>query len=960
MTRILRPAIVFLLLTAASSAQSLVPLRASAGRWHVTCGSTSRSRGSIDRMHVRELAEAWTTRLGGRLVGEVLTWDDHAVALVRLDERSCRLLQIDLIDGRISAKSRKLMVTAEPEVAIWGRRAVVTLPNEGFLGFGLTRSLVTQKWRVEYDRSVGSPILLHDELYVLRGGRLCCYGWRSREPRWESGDHYVGRFAIMADEIFVLRDSFGSISLDVIDKATGTRLARHSIGTIDQREESCRPLVQLSNDRMFVSLPGHHPMTSGRSGNAAVFERKLVSGRSRLRMMRDITTMGPAILNGIDIVHRDPWGRWGDGWYGADEEFSPLLALRSRRPLMFEDLETALQTREHIWFGDLAVETTTFKIVRNREHRELTRPVPGLGMLLMQNPAADSITALRPPLDAPRAAAKMDVPAGRAFLRDDEIFAGRLVVDPEPGTVTRHDEKGRTKSAKLDDLLLLEGADGRILYFASEAALLRGLAMLGRQENARLALGFAERARAARSIDKLERALGKALDHGVDEKVMQPFYRDLQELKKESATADPELLEVAEKWIRNEMRLQGLSYWQRMVWLLEEDFEAAVRNLELTIEQYDGNEATIADMRAMIPEQIRPEGEFKPSEWFDFIVAARRRPIDVVLPQAEVEDRKEKARAGRSPAAKADEVQQALAAARKDWRDDLVGIVSENMLIITPVTNASGVAGSLMVGELVCGELTRLFGGVRKSRRRMVIHLFESAEEFAADSRRRGMPDPELVLGYYSPEENISRLYMPPVDILSVEVVEVVAHELTHHWMTSRSPVMTDEQAARHSALSPAFWVVEGLAVMMQELVYDQRRGEVRRDLQRSESLDVVANCPEHALVPWQALALANQLQFLRIIEDPAPISGLEISLTWRLFFKRSPSMANLFYAQAGALCHYLMNAEGGRHRARLIALIGAHYRGETGKWRSKTAFRSTEAELGEKVRAWAKERVAP
>jgi hypothetical protein len=76
---------------------------------------------------------------------------------------------------------------------------------------------------------------------------------------------------------------------------------------------------------------------------------------------------------------------------------------------------------------------------------------------------------------------------------------------------------------------------------------------------------------------------------------------------------------------------------------------------------------------------------------------------------------------------------------RQRWREDLIALQSERMLVYTPVTAPGSVARCLWLGERVCAELERPFAPfprVREPTNRMRLLLYESQREYLRESRK--------------------------------------------------------------------------------------------------------------------------------------------------------------------------------------------------------------------------------
>ena len=69
-------------------------------------------------------------------------------------------------------------------------------------------------------------------------------------------------------------------------------------------------------------------------------------------------------------------------------------------------------------------------------------------------------------------------------------------------------------------------------------------------------------------------------------------------------------------------------------------------------------------------------------------------------------------------------------------------------------------------------------------------------------------------------------------------------------------------------------------------------------------------------------------------------------------------SAKNLFYAQAGAACHFLFSAENGKYRSALLEILGAYYRGESKASDISGKLGWSPDELGEAIEAYARKRI--
>lgn len=290
------------------------------------------------------------------------------------------------------------------------------------------------------------------------------------------------------------------------------------------------------------------------------------------------------------------------------------------------------------------------------------------------------------------------------------------------------------------------------------------------------------------------------------------------------------------------------------------------------------------------------------------------------------------------------------------WRKDLIALQSGRLVVYTPVDAPGGIARCLSLGELVCSTLEAMFAGFpvrRQGDQRMRLCLFGSEAEYKKHSPGGGHL--AWTSGHYSPHEQLSRLYVPKDDEAFARVMPVFAHELTHQWLEDRCPALDGALLAKRRLDQPGHWVVEGFASFVEQFRFDLAARTHATDDPRDEHLDVVANATAAQLLPWTTVLRTTAMSFARI--PPVPDEARKVLFGHRLGSFQMLSQRNCFYAQAGALCHWLWHADGGSRRQALLDFVLAYYGGDQERLDLAKNLGLSAAEIGAAVVAHAKGR---
>jgi hypothetical protein len=186
-------------------------------------------------------------------------------------------------------------------------------------------------------------------------------------------------------------------------------------------------------------------------------------------------------------------------------------------------------------------------------------------------------------------------------------------------------------------------------------------------------------------------------------------------------------------------------------------------------------------------------------------------------------------------------------------------------------------------------------GGIRAARRHYKVVLFRDRAEYVAQLSR-SQPQIGMSLGYYMEHERTAFFYWG-----DVETESTWFHEGTHQ--------LFQETRLRAAGVGQAdnFWVVEAVALYMESLAphdgYYTAGGVEASRLQYARNRLLVGNF----YVPLRELVTMGRGAF------------------------QTDERIRPLYSQCAGLGHFLMDAEGGRHRQALIQYLRSVYQGATG-----------------------------
>lgn len=516
------------------------------------------------------------------------------------------------------------------------------------------------------------------------------------------------------------------------------------------------------------------------------------------------------------------------------------------------------------------------------------------------------------PTDGPPAPAL----AGASVLAPDGgVRTGTATVAGPDATVS----VGGKAVAPLAEIGLVVSKDGQILHGPHAPVVARGLPRVARDRSRAAWAAHARGSLASRDVDTVRGALRDLMERGGKVDDVLAIQRELTRLENPSAVAlRPDAVKVAEAAKRRASLLAADATvpWTAFTSLPDATplpYRLDVLRVALAADPL--LPAAVAWLRARLPVGLVPPDVVDTQDWVDVIEAASHTTLEVVTPK------------GAAPAS-GDEAR--LLAARATWRPDLVALRSERLLLLTPVVAPGRIAHALALGELVCATLDGMFRLTPDAARTadpLVVLLFETKDEYLRMSRgdlgHGGSAWLASTLGHYSPAEGLSRLYVPKGDDDFESTLSTLAHELTHHWLDRRLPLPAGAKRG-YGVDTPGFFLEEGFAVLVEEFLFDLRRRTVTTLDPRANSLDVAATAGPG--ITWPYLFDMTQAEFRRLPATPER----EVPLRWTLGKHRKMTPTNFFYAQAGAVCHYLWEAEGGAHRETLLTWVRDLHAGAT------------------------------
>jgi hypothetical protein len=263
-------------------------------------------------------------------------------------------------------------------------------------------------------------------------------------------------------------------------------------------------------------------------------------------------------------------------------------------------------------------------------------------------------------------------------------------------------------------------------------------------------------------------------------------------------------------------------------------------------------------------------------------------------------------------------------------KESLIILRTPNVIFWSRVLDPVIVGRCLRNAEATCRALTVLIGTegvarVRSDQDRMVVRLHATEADYRAESAEDGDTE-DWSAGSFSPSEGISRFFVPGPearDPLGRGLFEVLAHELTHHFLELRWRPTRERR--RGSASDPGYWAIEGIARFVEDQAVEMDRRGLRFDDRTAPSLEAAAQAAGKNVLfrPSRLLAMSHA-DFGTLSDKELLRVRLRNTLEGRIL-----SPIGLFYEQAGATAYFLVMERGEEGRRAFFRYLSDVYAGK-------------------------------
>lgn len=550
-------------------------------------------------------------------------------------------------------------------------------------------------------------------------------------------------------------------------------------------------------------------------------------------------------------------------------------------------------------------------------------------------------------------------------LRDGRSQAGRLAPSEAAGGSIRLEQEGGPREFEPSEVAFVLAKGGELLEYSSADAVLAALPryVLSRQHAALRAAE--EKVLEARVVALMDRwlELADALEYSGGERAKIIRWRELR-AKSERRFVDEDSAALAAD-TENELRAAEALPVDLRARILranpdlgEADFALWQGLLGRILELDPEHAAAWNAVRAGLPAWLAERSELSGADLLRFQGWLRRYPVRAV----ELEEQSDGKWTYQERIAR-----NILFFSRNHWQtleSELVAYRGPRVMVVSHVREPAALVHCIVVGEVLVSWLEELFGFGEHERAEVVpltVWLARDQTEYVGiqysregDPRRFvGLPNGSFTeMGEYP----LTKLYLPEDG--PAAAARPLAHELTHHWLYERCPLLSGLERSEADTKNPrglGYWAVEGFATFAEELQFDLEGLECRPHPGLPIYFDLVASCSPELLLDWPAVFVMAEAdrqeasqRFVKNVRMAQHVDGKYLTT----------DELTLFYHQAAAVCHYLFEAEEGRHRRALLEYLGACYRGDVEDLDVQAVFGMTPDELGARVRAEASRRL--
>lgn len=935
------------------------------GCWYTRGGTASHSGVARTAPVHGTPTETWRYSSDGQIVGEPLVWKSQIVLEVLRKDARRQLEIVDLSDGHRVATSPPYETATPLSPSIWGWRIVARTGSERLEGLRVNGKTLTNIWKLEGIGPLSAPVLFGGDVYLHANGKLARIPFGRKKPVWSVGGQYRGEVAILGDSVFGFQQG-DRPTANLVDRATGAPKGVSFAGFEDANpRSSAGPNVQpLADGRVVIQRPGFLMLNSGGVGDTAVCSAK----GEPLPMW--FAHIAPAVFESSLL-----------GFTADDQDRVALIMLRGQSPSA--PSESAPRTGQDTAKGKARNDVRAVVLANGEFHAEFVRsPVPpslagnvayvgasafdlqsmrilyslpiearfravpvaegvllvdGTSSLVLMSSAArvQAAGTLLVDFSKPESDGRVHVRAGTAVWRDGSMQSGPMKLSKEKGVTFSSAERPGPKEGAFDDMALVLDAKRNVLYAAPGDMAVDAMRLVIEDEMAKRWTDLAAEAGPARDPALLDRILGKARQLGSTDARLDRAQELQERLEREAQPIDKAKQKLIEDKERLMLHMPALLMAERAKGL-SADAPPVLRATLASAAIEDDKECEDArtSLQALLPKGL----EDVPAEAaLDVIEAGQATPMHAV-----------------DDADKEDADARVLARARKKWRPDLRGMRSANLLIIAPASRVGIAARCLDTGELVCRALQQVFPPREDATDPLLLYLYESREEYmrALESNGKAVGIAKMSAGVYDMRANITRIFLPDNQEALRSLLSVYAHELTHHWLSARWGAVEDDDRRESHVDNQSFWIVEGLATMIEEFSFDPRAGTWSTTSAGSERLDILANRPAPLKVLDWGKFFAITQRDLNTVDSKTALG--RVRKRNHLGFVDVLTRPYFFYCQAAATCHFLYNAEGGAYRAKLLAFAANWYTNKTSELDIVKSFGIAPEELGHKIEEWA------
>jgi hypothetical protein len=925
---------------------------APAGAWYTRGGCAAHTGvASTSAIHSTP-AVAWRYTAEGTIQSEPLVWGSQIVLEVQRADGARRLEAVALESGKRLAASPWFNAREPLAPGLWGKRIVARTSDDQFSGLRISGAQMASVWTYKATEKVSTPLFFGNEVYYRTQSGVSRTSFGRLKPSWTTQGAFRGEIALRGDAAFAVEYDDVYAHLVALDRSKGVKREVAQIGFHRAgRPEFQAPtqITLLDGGRALVEHAIGVPVQGGGEARCIWIGDPKKPLPLRMEPIAPAATAG-GVFGFLEEKKSTPALCAFDGG-----ERVPVLANSDIHPEFAARTVPVTIAGGVGYLGAGAFDVDTWRILFDMPIQARFRAVPvHEGVLLVEG--ASSLFLLSgerarttKPIElvdwsSADAQGKIAFKSGTAVWRDGTLRRGSFKLDTKRVAQFPGGDQGPAIQASLDELALIEDGKGSILFAATPDAAVEALQASFDDDLARRFTELAVDAGTSRDPALIDRILGEARSHGSSDPRLDRAQEMLERLERDHLAADPARAKTVEGKEKDLLALSSKGLVDRAAKLAPAalaDGRAAklrITLLSAALQENPVYEPAKAALRALLPPGL---ADVDPASAPDLLDALGTTAIEVVAPDA--------AKDG-APDPRAT----LLASYKKSWREDMCALASSELLILAPRSRVHTAARCLEMGEVVCHALREIFpSDPTVPKKPLLLLLFETREEYLSGAGG-GETSPFLkqTAGAYDPEKNLMRIFVPEGREAIQHLLSTYAHELTHHWLGARWDETVGEGRWRTKARAPGFWIVEGLASMVQELEFDVDTCSWKIADDRAESLDVLAHLQNiQRPLTWDQFFARTQVE----LQKAKPDNLGDVRSRTHLGLKREMNDAGIYYTYAAAACHYLFAAEDGAYRAKLLAYASSWYHGRKSELDVAKVFGLEPDELGGRIEVWAR-----